>query len=93
VQAGIAMGSWTAGVVTLATQSAGCENAAALGDVPLLLLHGDRDEILPAFASQVVHGLAGGRGELVILPGTGHLMSEAGDELRRRLLDWIPARF
>jgi pimeloyl-ACP methyl ester carboxylesterase len=57
----------------------------------MLLLHGDRDEILPAFASEVVHGLAGGHGELVILPGAGHLLAEASDELRTRLLAWIPA--
>jgi pimeloyl-ACP methyl ester carboxylesterase len=93
LQAGLAMGEWTAGVVTLATQSAGCEDAARLGDIPLLLFHGDRDEILPPFCSEVVHGLAGGHGELVIIPGTGHLLSEAGDLLRDRLYDWIPARF
>jgi len=39
-----------------------------------------------------VHGLAGGHGELVILPGAGHLLSEAGQELRVRLGEWIPAR-
>ena len=93
VQLGMAMGDHTAGVVTLATQSAGCEDAEGLGDVPLLLLHGDRDEILPPFASEVVHQLAGGHGELVVLPGAGHLLSEAADELRSRLVEWIPARF
>jgi hypothetical protein len=93
VRAGIAMGEWTAGVVTLSTQSAGCEEAAQLGSTPLLLLHGDRDEILPPITSEVVHHIAGGAGELVILPGAGHLLSEAHDELRQRLGDWIPARF
>jgi pimeloyl-ACP methyl ester carboxylesterase len=93
IRAGIAMGHWTQGVVTLATQSAGCEEAEELGDTPLLLLHGDRDEILPLFASQAVHHLAGGQGELVVLQGSGHLMTEAADELRTRLADWIPARF
>lgn len=92
VQLGMAMGDFTAGVVTLATQSAGCEDADQLAGVPMLLLHGDRDEILPPFASEVVHHLAGGHGELAILPGTGHLMAEAGEMLRSRLLDWIPAR-
>lgn len=91
LQLGIALGEHAGGVVTLSTQSAGCEDAERLGQVPLLLFHGDRDEILPPFASEVVHGLAGGRGELVILPGAGHLLSEAGDELRARLLEWVPA--
>jgi pimeloyl-ACP methyl ester carboxylesterase len=92
VRAGIMLGEHAAGVVTLATQSAGCEMAEALGDTPLLLFHGDRDELLPAFASEVVHSLAGGQGELVVLPNTGHLLTQAGDILRERLLEWITAR-
>ncbi|MGK2929421.1 MAG: alpha/beta hydrolase [Acidimicrobiales bacterium] len=92
VQLGMAMGDYTGGVVTLATQSAGCENAEGLADIPMLLVHGDRDEILPSFASEVVHQLSGGHGELVILPGTGHLLVEAGDHLRNRLGTWIPER-
>ena len=91
VRAGMAMGEWTKGVVTFATQSAGCEDAEGLAGTPMLLVHGDRDEILPPFASEVVHALAGGHGELVIVPGAGHLLAEAGEELRSRLLDWIPA--
>ena len=34
-----------------------------------------------------------GHGEVVLLPGTGHLLSEAAQELRDRLGEWIPARF
>lgn len=88
----ISLPSYVVGVVTLATQSAGCENAGVLAGKPMLLLHGDRDELLPPFASEVVNGLAGGRGEVVILPGAGHLMNQ-GDtpqEVRRRLLEWVP---
>ena len=33
-----------AGVLTYATQSAGCEEAARMGDTPLLLLHGEHDQ-------------------------------------------------
>src|SRR5690606_37734287 len=90
VRAGIMLSEHCRGVVTLATQSAGCEMAAALGDTPLLLFHGDRDELLPAFSSEMVHDIAGGRGELVVLPGAGHLLAEAADELRTRLLAWLP---
>jgi pimeloyl-ACP methyl ester carboxylesterase len=76
-----------AGVVTLSTQSAVCEGAGAL-QRPLLLLHGDRDELLPVMASQAVQALAG-TGELEILPGAGHLLVEAADHLRSRLRSWI----
>lgn len=89
VQAAVAMGDWAAGVATLATQSAGCEAAAQLGDVPLILFHGDRDELLPPMASEMVRMLAG-HGELVMFAGAGHLLVEVGDELRDRLMEWIP---
>jgi hypothetical protein len=29
-------------------------------------------------------------GEVLLLPGTGHLLAEVGDELRDRLGSWIP---
>jgi pimeloyl-ACP methyl ester carboxylesterase len=91
LQVGIILGEHCAGVVTLSTQSAGCEAGAALGTTPLLLLHGDRDEILPPDTSAVVQMIVG-HGDLVILPGTGHLLTEAHAELRS---DWarIPERF
>lgn len=92
VRAGAAMGTWAKGVVTFATQSAGCEEAGGLG-APLLAFHGDRDELLPVMASEVVCQLAGGPTELVVCPGTGHLMSEAGDLLRARVPGWIRGRF
>ena len=34
-----------------------------------------------------------GHGEVVLLPGAGHLLTQAADEVRERLLEWIPARF
>jgi pimeloyl-ACP methyl ester carboxylesterase len=92
VNAGVALGRHATGVVLLSTQSAGCERADLLGSTPLLLLHGANDEILPTQASEVVHLIAG-TGELVILPGTGHLLREVGPELRERLTAWIPPRF
>ena len=89
--AGIALPAHVRGVVTLATQSAGCESAAQLWPRPILLLHGDRDEILPVMCSEVVSELAGG-GELVVLPGAGHLLNQgdAGRVVREKLLEWIP---
>jgi pimeloyl-ACP methyl ester carboxylesterase len=89
---GIALPQYVVGVVTLSTQSAGCENAAALYGTPMLLIHGDRDRILPVMCSEVVNELAGGHGDVVVLRGAGHLLNEngAGVELRKRLMDWIP---
>ncbi len=92
IQAGAILGAHCRGVVTLSTQSAGCEHASELGDTPLLLLHGTNDEILPPETSTVVQMLAG-HGEVVLLPGSGHLLTEAATELRQRLMSWIPERF
>lgn len=91
IGAGIALPAYVKGVVTLATQSAGCEAAEQLWPRPLLLLHGDRDEILPVMCSEVVSELAGG-GELVVLRGAGHLLNQgdAGRVVREKLLEWIP---
>jgi hypothetical protein len=92
IQAGAVLGEHCRGIVTLSTQSAGCEHASDLGDTPLLLFHGTDDELLPPETSSVVQMLAG-HGEVVLFPGTGHLLTQAADELRARLFDWIPQRF
>jgi hypothetical protein len=91
VNAGVALGRHAAGVVGLATQSAGCEIAELL-EAPLLLVHGTADELLPPMASEVVRMIAG-HGELDLVPGAGHLLREAGDHLREKLGTWIPEQF
>ena len=91
VRAAIAMGEWTRGVVTFATQSAGCEEAGGL-TAPLLAYHGDRDEILPPVSSQVVAELVGGPAEVVVCEDTGHLLTEAGERLRAEVPTWIRER-
>ena len=89
VRVGVGLDPLVTGVVTFATQSAGCEAAAGLRGKPLLLFHGDRDEILPAEASEMVRMLAGA-GEVVRLPGDGHLLAKSGDVLWERLEEWLP---
>jgi pimeloyl-ACP methyl ester carboxylesterase len=54
-------------------------------------LHGENDELLPPQASELVQMLTSG--ELVVFPGTGHLLTEVADDLRDRLGRWIPERF
>ena len=80
------------GVVTLATQSAGCEPIELLSDRSLLFFHGTEDQILPHQASELVQMLAGS-GELVLLDGADHLLRPAGSELLARLLDHLPTVF
>jgi pimeloyl-ACP methyl ester carboxylesterase len=90
VRAACAVGDVVAGVVTYATQSAGCEVAGELAGRPLLLFHGDQDELLPPEASEVVRQIAG-TGELVVLAGEGHLLSGAGDLLLERTVAFVEA--
>ena len=88
VQAGTVLAEHCRGVVTLATQSAGCEEAEHL-TAPLLLIHGMQDELLPAQTSEVVRMIAG-QGELMILEPDGHLLDKSRDAIVTKLLDWIP---
>jgi pimeloyl-ACP methyl ester carboxylesterase len=88
VRGAMAMGEWTRGVVTFATQSAGCEEAGGLA-APLLAYHGDRDEILPPICSEVVGELVGGPADVRICAGAGHLLTEAGARLRAEVPGWI----
>ena len=90
IRAAVVMPASVVGVVTFATQSAGCEVAAALGGRPLLLFHGDRDELLPPESSWIVQAMAGS-GEVVVLPGEGHLLAESDDAITQRLDDWLAA--
>ena len=89
IRVGVGLDPLVTGVVTFATQSAGCEAAAGLHGKPLLLFHGERDEILPVEASEMVRMMAGS-GELVRLPGDGHLLAKSGDVMWERLEAWLP---
>lgn len=80
------------GVITLATQSAGCEPIGEMSDRNLLYIHGTNDQILPHHASEMVRMLAGA-GELVLLDGADHLLKPAGDEVLAKLVEHIPAVF
>ncbi len=87
VRVGVVMDE-VAGVVTFATQSAGCEVAPGLRGKPLLLFHGDADEILPIESSHVVAAMAG-RGDVVVCEGDGHLLTHSGQFMTSRLESWL----
>lgn len=89
IRVAVGLPPYVAGVVTFATQSAGCEIAGGLAGRPLLLFHGDRDEILPAESSEMVRSLAG-TGEIVLIPGDGHLLAKSDDIIWDRLEEWLP---
>lgn len=88
VRVAAALPEVVAGVVTFATQSAGCEVAPHLAGRPLLLFHGDADELLPVAASETVKALAGG-GELIVVPGAGHLFTGSMGTVAERVDRWL----
>lgn len=92
VRVAVGLQAMVCGVVTFATQSAGCEVAAGLQGRPFLLFHGDRDEILPLESSQIVREMAG-CGELRVLPGDGHLLAKSHDIMREETNAWCDAVF
>ena len=92
VRVGVGLSAMVAGVVTFATQSAGCEVAPGLQGKPFLLFHGDRDEILPLEASEVVRAMAG-HGELRVMPGDGHLLARSHDVMREEVNAWCDTVF
>ena len=89
VRVGVGLHDMVAGVATFATQSAGCELAAGLQGLPFLLFHGERDEILPVEASEMVRAIAG-HGEVVRLPGDGHLLAKSDHAIWERLESFLP---
>ena len=90
INAALSLPKFVVAVVGLSTQSAGCERVGELAPAPLLLLHGDRDSILPVEASVAVVELSGHHAQLEVLEGADHLLVEAGEHLRERLGTWIP---
>lgn len=90
IRVAVVMTESVAGVVTFATQSAGCEVAGALAGRPLLLFHGEQDELLPMQSSEMVRMIAG-HGELIVLPNDGHLLGRSDDVICEHLDVWLPA--
>ncbi|WP_247883684.1 alpha/beta hydrolase [Azospirillum sp. B21] len=77
-------------VVTLATQGYGTDPVSDLA-CPILLVHGEADEILSPSCSIHVHRKAREPKKLVLVPGTGHAMEEASEAVCREVRDWLKA--
>jgi alpha-beta hydrolase superfamily lysophospholipase len=76
-------------VIALSSQLAGAHVVAELAPKPLLLIHGDADTILSHESSQALYDRAGEPKTLKILPGVGHRLSEAADQVFDFVRDWL----
>ncbi len=75
-------------VVTLATQGFGADVAHDLG-IPLLLIHGEADEVLAPECSLYVHRIALEPKKLVLMPGAAHCLDETAEAVCREVRDWL----
>jgi alpha-beta hydrolase superfamily lysophospholipase len=76
-------------VVALSSQLAGAHVAAELAPKPLLLIHGGADTILSHESSQALYDRAGEPKTIRILPGVGHGLAEASNEVFELVSDWL----
>ena len=76
-------------VIALSSQLAGAHVAGELAPKPLLLIHGGADTILSHESSQALYDRAGEPKTIRILPGVGHGLSEASDEVFALVSEWL----
>jgi alpha-beta hydrolase superfamily lysophospholipase len=76
-------------VIALSSQLAGAHVAGELAPKPLLLIHGGADTILSHQSSQALYDRAGEPKTIRILPGVGHGLAEAQDEVFDLVSDWL----
>ncbi len=65
--------------------------AALISPIPLLVVHGDKDDYFPVDHGQRIYDAAREPKELWIVPGFGHAESGAGPQLMKRIGTWIRA--
>lgn len=88
IRVAVGLSEMVSGVVTFATQSAGCEVAGGLQGRPLLMFHGDSDSILPLEASEVVRSIAG-TGDLRVMHGDDHMLANSHHEMFETTMTWL----
>jgi hypothetical protein len=62
---------------------------AAISPLPLLLMHGDQDVVVPPDHSRQLFERAGEPKELVIIPGAGHIQSLNYETGRKKLIKFL----
>ena len=64
-------------------------SVAALSPLPLLLIQGDQDEVVPLRHSQQLFERAGEPKERWVVPGAGHTQSLNSEEVRKKLIEFL----
>jgi dienelactone hydrolase len=79
------------GVAALSSQTAGAASIYKLTPRPVLLIHGNADEILPARLSSDLYDHAKEPKQIILYEGAGHGLNECRAELDHDLFAWILA--
>lgn len=65
------------------------DSIAAISPIPLLLIRGDRDVVVPPHDTQELFDRAGEPKELWTVPGVGHTQAFSKPDVRQRLVDYL----
>ena len=76
-------------VAALSSQTSGTADVDQLSPRPLLLIHGEADEILPPECSLDIHDRAHEPKALILYPGCRHGLDECREALDRDLFAWL----
>ncbi len=76
-------------VAALSSQSAGTASVDRLSPKPLLVIHGEADELLPPQCSMDLHLRARAPKTLLLYPGCRHGLDQCRDSLDRDLHRWL----
>jgi hypothetical protein len=77
------------GVAALSSQLYGAEAVADIAPRPVVLIHGEGDEILPDRCSRELYRLARPPKQLLLYPGCRHGLDECQETLDRDLMGWL----
>lgn len=64
-------------------------SVSQLSPIPLLLIHGDQDNVVPLHHSQRLYELAGYPKDLWVVHGAGHIQAMKDKAVRKRLTDYL----
>ena len=66
------------------------EDVVLLTPRPILIVHGDRDGVIPPDTARTIYDWAFEPKRLVMMEGADHGLREVRDDVRSLLLDWLP---